>query len=147
MKQEKIRNRVAAIIIEDGTMLLVQHEKHGKKYWLLPGGGVEFGEALEEAVTRELLEEANLDIEVGDLLFVSESIPEDKHRHVINYYFEAKITGGELKVGADDVLRDVQWIRLEDLSHIVVYPNTVREILEWIQSGTIEKRSIGNRWD
>ncbi|MDX9754866.1 MAG: NUDIX domain-containing protein [bacterium] len=147
MKNHQIRNRVAVIIVEEDKILLVQHEKHGQTYWLLPGGGVEFGETLEEAAKREMMEEANLTVEMGDLLFLSESIPPDQHRHVINYYFPATITGGHLQVGADDVLRDVQWHWIEDLPHLVVYPNTVNEILAWHRTQKAERLSLGNRWE
>ena len=147
MSEKMIRNRAAAIIVEEGKILLVEHEKHGRNYWLLPGGGVEYGETLEEALKRELMEEAGLVVDADELIFISESIPPDQHRHVINYYFTAHITGGELKVGVDAVLQDVQWHLLEDLPHMIIYPNTIREILDWLQNPSTVKRSLGNRWE
>lgn len=147
MNDRAIRNRVAVIIVKDGKILLVQHEKKGKRYWLLPGGGVEYAETFAEAGSRELLEETGYEVILGDLLFVSESIPPDEHRHVINYYFAGKLLGGKLKVEDSDVLRDVQWIPIDDLPHLVMYPKTNREIEEWIRTGHVEQRSLGNRWD
>ncbi len=146
MNEQNIRNRVAVVISENGRILLVQHEKYGKKYWLLPGGGVEYGETLAETGKRELKEETNLDVEIGDLLFVSESIPLDHHRHVINYYFEGKLAGGDIQVGDDSVLRDVQWLPVEEIPNITMYPDTKLELLEYIQSGKIDQRSLGNKW-
>ncbi len=146
-KKTNIRNRVAVILVQDGKILLVQHEKYGKNYWLLPGGGVEYGETLEEAARRELMEECSLDVRLGDLLFISETIPSDRHRHVINYYFEGKIMGGEMSVNPDAVLRDAQWQQIEDLPHLILFPPTTREILDWVQSKIVVKRSIGNRWE
>ncbi|RJP26365.1 MAG: NUDIX hydrolase [Candidatus Omnitrophota bacterium] len=146
MTNQKIRNRVAVVIVENENILLVQHEKYGRTYWLIPGGGVEFGETLIEAGKRELKEEAGLEIEVGQFLFISESIPPDHHRHVINYFFEGKIIGGELKVGRDNVLRDVQWLPIREIPNLEMYPNTKRELLDFIQSGQVGNRSLGNIW-
>jgi len=147
MNNQRIRNRAAAVIVEDEKILLVQHHKYDRQYWLLPGGGVEFGETLADAVRREVWEETGLETAINDLIFVSESIPPDGHRHVINYYFSVAITGGELKLGDDPYLCDVQWHRLDDLPHLIVFPNVVRELQEWLQSETREKISLGNRWE
>ena len=56
---EKIRPRVrvAGILIEDDRILLIEHTKNDKKYWLVPGGGVDWGESAAEALIREFKEE------------------------------------------------------------------------------------------
>lgn len=82
------RVRVAGVLIEDGKILLIEHKKNDKKYWLIPGGGVDWGESTKEAIIREFKEETNLDIEVNRFLFLSETIAPDKEKHVINLYFE-----------------------------------------------------------
>ena len=51
------RIRVSAILRWRDRMLLCRHEKPGKEYWLLPGGGVNSGESLVDALHRELREE------------------------------------------------------------------------------------------
>ena len=88
------RIRVAAIIMRGDDLLLVRHIKNGKSYWLLPGGGIEYGEPLAEALQRELREEACLEIEVGDLVIVNDTIPPDNTRHTINLYFTARVEEG-----------------------------------------------------
>ena len=60
MKAEP-RVRVSAILRWKGRVLLCRHEKPGKEYWLLPGGGVNGGESLVDALHRELAEEIGID--------------------------------------------------------------------------------------
>ncbi|HNO23437.1 MAG TPA: NUDIX hydrolase, partial [Leptospiraceae bacterium] len=61
-KSKKLRVRVAAYIQDqEGKILLIKQKKRNKDYWLLPGGGIEFGESAPAALIRELKEELNLD--------------------------------------------------------------------------------------
>jgi len=129
------RIRVSVIVIQEGKILLVQHEKQGKTYWVLPGGGVDFGETLEEAVVRELKEETNLDITVEKLVFVDDFIPEDRHRHVVDLYFTAKVVSGELKLGADSIMREVRYFPIEELAELTLYPKIADRIVEAYQQG------------
>lgn len=142
-----VRIRVAVVIIEEGRLLLVQHYKGGRRYWLLPGGGLEYGETIAECARREVKEETNLDVEIGDLIFVSESIPPDRHRHVVNLYYEGKLLGGKLKVGEDYILEDVKFFDVDSIESLTIYPNITKELLDYIKSGVRQKISLGNRWD
>jgi len=146
-EEQGIRIRVAVAIIDGGKILLVQHEKHGRRYWLLPGGGVKYGETLKAAAGRELMEETGYEVEVGDLFMVSESIPPDLHLHVINLYYWGRIVSGRLHVTQDIVLRDAQWIDPADLPHLTIYPAVARELIAAIETGSAPQRSIGNRWE
>jgi 8-oxo-dGTP diphosphatase len=55
------RIRVSGLLRWRGRVLLCRHEKPGKEYWLLPGGGVNFGESLVDALHWELAEEFGID--------------------------------------------------------------------------------------
>lgn len=75
LKSKSMRVRVAALIQDPtGKILLVQQQKKQSGYWLLPGGGIEFGESGEEALKRELNEELSLTVSQMDFLFLNESI-------------------------------------------------------------------------
>ena len=51
---DAVRVRVSAVILVDGRLVLVRHRRDGRTYHLLPGGGVEAGETLPAAVSREV---------------------------------------------------------------------------------------------
>lgn len=142
------RVRVAAIICDRQRLLVAVHEKAGKRYHVVPGGGVEFGESLEEAVAREVKEEAGLDIRVGELVLANDSIPPDGHRHIINLYFLAEVVGGELRVGQGDKrLRHVEYVTLEELAAATLYPDVREELLLGIREGFAKgPRYLGNLW-
>jgi 8-oxo-dGTP diphosphatase len=141
------RIRVSVIIIDDGTILLVRHEKYGRTYWVLPGGGVDFGESLGDAAVREVKEETNLDIVVDKLVFVDDILPEDRHRHVVDVYFTAKVVGGELRLGADSYLREVKYFSVEDLATLPFYPKIADRIIEGYRKGFPDSAHyLGNQW-
>ena len=148
-----IRVRVAALICKDGRVLFIEHKKGDKTYWLLPGGGVEFGESLPQCVVRELKEETNLDIEVGNLAFVSDTItPEEsllfskERRHVVNIVFYAKHVDGELKVGDEERLYDLKYIPIEDIPNLLIHPPVNRQIVEAATNEDYKPNYLGALW-
>ncbi len=145
--EPELRVRVAALIISEGRILLAEHKKRGERYWLLPGGGLEYGETLEEALKRELLEEAGIGIQVKDLLWTLDSIPPDKHRHVLNLIFEAEALSDRLSPVKEEVLQGVRWVSLEEFPKLVLYPDTKKEIVEHLNGQRSGRRNLGQRWD
>ena len=142
-----IRIRVAGVLVKDGNILLVRHEKNEKSYWLLPGGGVDFGESAEAALVREFQEEVGLSIQVGKLVMVHDSIPPNRHRQVLNLYFLVSTEKFDIKVTQDAVLRDAAFYPLSDFGGMTVNPDVKKEILEGIGNGWSEScRYLGNRW-
>lgn len=127
-------------------MLLVKHRKGTLSYWLLPGGGVEWGETLADAAARELREETGYDAEIGRLLLICEAI-EPGGRHIVNLVYAGRRSGGELVCGADGSLCDAAWHERRSLLELVVFPPVMDALLQcWDQRFDGPVRVLGNVW-
>jgi 8-oxo-dGTP diphosphatase len=113
---------VGAVILEDGKIVLV---KRGVEpafgEWSIPGGAVELGEAVRDAVQREAKEECGLTIELIDdkPVDIFDNLVMDKNGglryHYILLQFLARPTGGFLKSGSD--VTDARWVPLNDVAN------------------------------
>jgi len=111
-----IQTKVAVkVVIEDGKGNIVLGKRKFEPdagTWDAPGGLVEFGEPLERAGVREVKEETDLDVKIGELLDAQEYI-EPAKRHVVLLYFRGRLMSGQLCAG-DDVA-EAKWIPLRDV--------------------------------
>ena len=91
----------SGLIVRDGKVLLIRRGKQPyKDHWSLPGGGVERGETIREAVKREVLEETGFEVDVGLVAgYREEIIGPDEHYLILA--FHCTVTGGELCAGDD----------------------------------------------
>ncbi len=145
---KNIRIRVCGILEKDDELLLVKHIKNNNEYYLLPGGGVDHGEDFITALKREFMEECNLDVEVEDMLFISEGIAPDGGRHIVNVYFKVSYVSGDLQVGLDGSnLIGVEYIKKSELENVILYPNTKKELKEYFENKDTGIKYLGNRWE
>lgn len=141
------RIRVAVVLLSGNQVLLVEHTKDDRSYWLLPGGGLEWGESLHQAATREVEEETGYRVEIGDLQFVSETLSPDNERHVVHLVLGATVVGGELTVPDEARITDVRWFDLESLKGLTLHPPMQRALSK---IGPLDERGkriyLGNLW-
>ncbi|MBT1687901.1 NUDIX domain-containing protein [Dawidia soli] len=99
----RLRVRVCGLCWQDDDLLVVRHRALSPNgFWAPPGGGLETGETLENALVREFLEETGLHVRAGRFLFGCEFL--HPPLHALELFFEATITGGVLQAGDDPEL-------------------------------------------
>ncbi len=107
---------VRALVVKDDKILLGKREMNDgflPGYWTIPGGKVEPGERLLNALKREMKEETNLDVERAELVKVDEQFHDD-HHHII-FYFRTHVSGNP-KPGSE--LDDISWFRGSELKNL-----------------------------
>ncbi len=141
------RIRVAAIVEEADSVLLVCHEKAGRRYWMLPGGGVDPGESLGDALSRELWEETAIRIAPRNLVLVSDAIAPDASRHIVNICFTADLLSGTPTLGDDPRLVEVAFVPWTELDRLPFYPDFKSELQRLARSGFSDTAPyLGNLW-
>jgi len=138
------RNRAVGLVIHE-NQLLGMFRKNTREYFVFPGGGIEAGETPEQATVREIREETSLEIEVGKLTYELQYDNGDVH-----YYFLSRYLSGTPHMHPnspeyqDNLIGDdlylPQWLPVEKLSEIILYPLEVRDrLIQDLQHGFSEK--------
>ncbi|TNP07977.1 MULTISPECIES: NUDIX domain-containing protein [Bacillus cereus group] len=120
-----IRNRGAAIIVQEGKIALIKRIREDETYYVFPGGGIEEGETPEEATRREIFEELGVHIKVEHLIAKVEYKGTE-------YYFNADIIGGVFGSGKAEEfeLKDrgiyiPLWLPIYELEKVNIKPYEV----------------------
>lgn len=125
-----------AVVIKNGKVALLHRKKNGEEYYVAPGGGVEDGETIEQALERELWEETSLKLTKKELWF------EDTYNGDRFYYFRCEAEGEKLELLGSEKDSDPltnwyqpEWVNLEEVKNIKIYPEDLgtrlREYNKW----------------
>jgi 8-oxo-dGTP diphosphatase len=120
----------AVIWREDDVLIIKRGTPPRRHEWSIPGGKVEWGETVEDAVRREVREETGLAIEIVALAGVVDALIHDESGSVTRHYvlvdFAARAVSGELRA-ADDVV-EAYWVPFDRLDDYPMWEETRRII-------------------
>jgi 8-oxo-dGTP diphosphatase len=134
------RIRVSALLRWQDRILLCRHEKPARgEYWLLPGGGVNAGESLADALYRELEEECGIADELpleGPVAIVDSISPTRAFaaKHVVHIIFACDLSGRSLEAvtSQDAAVRGHRLFETAELDGVVVHPPIQRFLSRWV---------------
>jgi 8-oxo-dGTP diphosphatase len=110
---------VGAIIVDESGRLFLARRgpkaKNERGLWEFPGGAVERGERLADALRREIREEYGVEIEVGELLDVVDHILPDEHQHWVSPTFVCRIVSGTPVIREPDKCAAIGWFAPQDV--------------------------------
>jgi len=90
------------ILFDNNLLALIQRNNEPfKGKYALPGGFVDYGEKVEDALVREMKEETSLDVKPRKIIGVYSDPYRDPRGHTVSVAFECKILGGDFKAGDD----------------------------------------------
>jgi|SRR5579859_932134 len=130
---------VGAVIVANDQVVLVRRGREPLLgQWSIPGGVVELGEGVRQAAAREALEETGLEVDVGEVLEVFESIvpgtesnagKAQYHYVIIDFLCHTK--SGELRAGGDAL--EARWVKRDQLAEFKVSDSACKVIAKAFQ--------------
>jgi ADP-ribose pyrophosphatase YjhB (NUDIX family) len=139
----KINVRVSGIVIVNGEIAVVRHENqlHGI-YYLLPGGGLERDETIEECAVREVKEEIGLNVKVKSLAYYEDVVSEKDH--TLHLIFWCEVIGGQMKIlDPDSKVKEILLFNETDFAKLnKFFPEPLKNRLFW-DIGSKLPKSLG----
>ncbi len=135
--------RPAILIIENQQILTMQYNYGGQEVYNLPGGNLELGEHLSDALAREMQEELGIEVSVGEMILVGEVYFEERKKHTLHLLFEGKITAGVPTLNPKETSAlAIKWLNINDLDKVNLYPNISQQIQEYL-AGNLNNKYVG----
>ncbi len=145
----RCRVRCAGLVVQDESLLMVRFDDPDNgDHWQVPGGGLEDTETITACAAREVVEETGLEVAVGPLAYVRQSIELDFHG--LSMYFWCTQSGGAVGVGQrltdeeERLMIDVRFVhRDETLTAPVIPPELWRRMWNDRDAGVREPIYLG----
>ena len=110
---------VGAILVDGAGRLFLARRgplaKNERGLWEFPGGSVEFGEKLAEALAREMREEYGIEIAVGELLDVVDHILPDEGQHWVSPTFICRVKSGQPVIREPEKCAEIGWFHPDEM--------------------------------
>ncbi len=125
----KANVRISGIVFKEGKIALVKHENsYNGIYYLMPGGGLERDETIEECAAREVKEEIGLDVEVRNLAYYEDVVSEDDH--TLHLVFRCEIVGGKIEnLDPDKKVKEIVFLSEEEFKKVKFFPKKLKKTL------------------
>jgi 8-oxo-dGTP diphosphatase len=125
--ERKIRNSAKALIIKDGKMLASKINDNGDIFYIMPGGGQDTDELLQDTVKRECEEELGIEVEPKSLEFIVEGLRGESF-HRVDLVFLCDYIGEieNAKIHEDKNQIGFEWLSIENLMNEPLYPSKLR---------------------
>lgn len=123
---------VGAFIFNDENKVLLtlrgEHAKNEVGKWEIPGGSIEFGETIEQAIKREIKEELGIEIEVKRMLQLADHLIPDEHQHWISPTYICAIVSGTPEIKEPLKCEKIGWFTLEEAEKLPLSIITKKDI-------------------
>lgn len=136
-----IRTAARAIVISEGKLLVIRNQGREGVFYVLPGGGQDLGERLDQTVVRECKEETGLSVTAGSLLCVREYIAKNHEFaelqgdfHQVEALFFCRLNDHTQQDSTVPSVPDylqvgVEWLPLHNLEEYRLYPQDLRQLI------------------
>jgi len=136
-----IRNSAKALIIRDGRLLCIRNVSYkNETYYLLPGGGQEFGETITAALERECMEELGMRVAIKTLRYVRDYIGRNhafreihEHTHQVEYMFICDLIDASETPQSrtpDTAQTGIEWLSLSDFKDALFFPQILKSLIK-----------------
>lgn len=132
-KKDHVVTSVVAVIVNDKSQILLTRRNVPpfKNMWVMPGGKIDLGESINNALRREVMEEVGLDVEVDNLIDVFEHLtPGDDNYHFVILYYRCHPLSCDISHNHSEVA-EARWVTPEELANYEL-PDGTRFILHKI---------------